>query len=87
VSCDGHEDDLLFVVDLVEEAPISNTVAPRFWSVSLQLADVISEVGMADELGVNHIPEPAHNVGSDRAGKLSKISLELFGLEDPVLTQ
>ncbi len=44
-------------------------------------------VRMADQLGVNHLPEPSHNVSPSGSGNLSEISLELLGFEDLVLTQ
>ena len=42
---------------------------------------------MVGELGVDHMAELADDVGPSCAGELAKVFLELFGLEDSVLTQ
>jgi hypothetical protein len=50
-----HEDSSLLIVDLVEEAPVADAVAPGLGSVVLELLDMRPYMGPLAELGIDDL--------------------------------
>jgi hypothetical protein len=48
-----HEDDASLAVDLIKEAISADPVSPGFRLVSLQFPDILAEIGLSPELGIN----------------------------------
>ncbi len=49
----GHEDDSLLLVDLIEETPSADAIAPRLRTVAPGLTNVRTDVGQPAQLGIN----------------------------------
>lgn len=82
-----HEHDAVGIVDLEEETPRSDAIAPGFWHVALQPADVRAVMGVTPQLRVNRLSQLVGDPSMTRSPKMLEIALELLGLEDPILSQ
>jgi hypothetical protein len=82
-----HENDLFFVIDFVEEAVIPDAIPPRFGRISRQFFDVLSEIRLLSKLGIDISFEFGGYFFLTIPESPLQIALELFGLEDPEVTQ
>jgi hypothetical protein len=82
-----HENDFLAVVHLVEEAVFTDAVAPGFGPIAAKFLDILPEIGLLPEAGINERPEFPDDLFFRGAEVLPKVVLESFGLEDTEITQ
>jgi hypothetical protein len=82
-----HENDLFFVIDLVEKAVIPDAIPPRFGRISPQFFYVLSEIRLLSKLGINISSEFGGDFFLTIPEDFLQIVLELLGLEDPEVTQ
>lgn len=85
--CSDHEDNFLFIVDLIEKSVISYPVAPGFRFVCPQFFYVFPEVGLLPELGIDIFPELDNSLFLWWAKNLFKVALKLVGFEDSKFSQ
>lgn len=82
-----HEDDFLLVVDFVEEPMSPDSKAPGFGLVGAEFPDVLPEMGLPPEAGVDEGLEFSEDFFIRGTEIAPKILLELCGLENAELTQ
>lgn len=82
-----HENDLLWLINLMKKPPATYPVPPCFRFEISELLNIWSEMWMLSELGINKPGKFRNNLAMTRSCNLPKVPLKLLCFKDPVFTQ
>jgi hypothetical protein len=77
----------LFFVDRIEKPIVADPVSPSFRVEIPEFPDIFPEMRLEPELGIEESPKFGDESVFAGAQIRLQVSLELFGLENPVLSQ
>ena len=83
----NHKDNSFVFVDLIEESPRTDSIAPCFGFELLEFLDMGPEMGMLTQLGINELNKLTLDSASTSPIDTVQILLELISFEDPIVIQ